>query len=228
MAADFALYVAAAGALVASHAVPSAPGIRPALIRGLGRRGFFALYGVLSVAAFAAFVGAYMAVDMGAWLYTPPEYGHAVAVLVMPLAVFLIVGRMTTPYGAPEAPNPPAGIYRICRFPGSFGLLIWASLHLLNMGDARRTVLFVTMVVIAAIALAKNEWVRRRLARAGGAAYLDETSLIPFAAQIAGRQRLVWAEIGWGRIALALATYVGLLLGHPYVIGVDPLAGVLY
>jgi len=72
MAADFALYVAAAGALVASHAVPSAPGVRPALIRGLGRRGFFAFYGALSAATFAAFVWAYMGVDSGAWLFAPP------------------------------------------------------------------------------------------------------------------------------------------------------------
>jgi len=228
MAADFALYVATTGALVASHAVPSAPGIRPALIRGLGRRGFFAAYGTLSMVTLAAFVWTYLGAETGDWLYTPPKNGHLLAVLVMPLAVFLIVGRMTTPYGTPEAPNAPVGIYRICRFPGSFGLLIWSSLHLLNMGDARRTVLFATMVAIALIALAKNEWVRRRLARAGGTAYLDETALIPFAAQIIGRRRIVWGEIGWGRIALTLATYVGLLLGHPYAIGVDPLAGILW
>ena len=227
MAADFALYVAAAGVLVASHAVPSAPGIRPALIRGLGRKGFFAAYGILSTVTLAAFVWAYLGADTGDWLYTPPESGRLLAVLVMPLAIFLIVGRLTTPYGAPEAPNAPAGIYRICRFPGSLGLLIWASLHLLNMGDARRVVLFATMVAIVLIALAKNEWVRRRLAGAGGAAYLDETALIPFAAQITGRQSIVWGEIGWGRIALTLATYAALLLGHPYVIGVDPLAGIL-
>ncbi len=228
MTADFALYLAAAGILVASHAVPSAPGIRPALIRGLGRRGFFAAYGILSTVTLAAFIWTYAAVEPGDWLYTPPENGHLIAVLVMPLAVFLIVGRLTTPYGAPEAPAAPAGIYRICRFPGSFGLLIWSLLHLLNMGDARRTVLFATMVAISLIALAKNEWVRRRIARNGGQAWLDETSLIPFAAQIAGRQRIVWSEIGWRRIGLTLAAYAALLLGHPYVLGIDPLAGILW
>jgi len=49
------------------------------------------------------------------------------------------------------------------------------------------------------------------------------TSNIPFAAIVSGRNRLVWSEIGWGRVVAAVALYVALILAHPYVIGVSPL-----
>ncbi len=223
----FAAYLAAAVALVASHAVLSAPALRPLLQRRLGKAGFHALYSAVSLAALAAFVWGYRAAAVDVWLYRPPPGAGLVAVAAMPLAVFLVVGRLTTPCGAPADPLPPAGVYRICRFPGSVGLLLWAALHLASLGFARPVILFATVALIALIALAKNEWVRRRLAREGGAAYLGETSLAPFAAVAARRARLVWGEIGWWRLALTLAVYLALLFGHARVIGVDPLASAL-
>ncbi|MFQ5785899.1 MAG: NnrU family protein [Alphaproteobacteria bacterium] len=220
----FAAYLAAAAALVASHAVLSAPNVRPALIRGLGRPGFYAAYSALSFAALGAFVWTYAAVGSGFQLYQPLPGARLAVIALMPVAVFLVTGRITTPYGAPEAPRPAYGVYRICRFPGSVGLLLWAVLHLLNMGDARRTVLFATMALISVLALIKNQRLRRASARADGDADFADTRLVPFSAILAGRQRLVWREIGWRRLALTLAVYFALLFGHPYLIGVDPLA----
>ncbi|MEE8202270.1 MAG: NnrU family protein [Alphaproteobacteria bacterium] len=220
----FAAFLAAAVALVASHAVLSTPAVRPLLVRRFGHAGFLALYSAVSLAALAAFVWGYRAAEVDLWLYQPPPALRMVAVAAMPLAVFLVVGRLTTPCGTPDDPLPPAGVYRVCRFPGSVGVLLWAALHLANVGFARPVILFATMAVIALVAVVNNERVRRRLARGGGAAHLAETSLVPFAAVAARRQRLAWAEIGWWRLALTLAVYLALLFGHPYVIGVDPLA----
>ena len=64
--------IAAALALFASHAVLSAPGIRPALIARLGRGGFQAAHAAISTLALAAFIWAYAASEANRLVYAPP------------------------------------------------------------------------------------------------------------------------------------------------------------
>ncbi len=216
-------FIAAAIVLVLSHAVPSAPSVRPGLISRLGKPGFFVLYSLVSMAALAAFLWAYARSDLGPTLYPPLAGGSWVAVALMPLAVVLVVGRLTTPYGTPEAPRSPHGIYRICRFPGCTGLFIWVFLHLINLGDSRRVLFFLTMGVITLAALIKNQRLRHRSEKEGQLL----ASLPTGSAIAAARRRFVWREFGWWRLGLSLVVYFVLLLGHPFVIGADPLAGAL-
>jgi hypothetical protein len=48
---------------------------------------------------------------------------------------------------------------------------------------------------------------------------------LSFAAILSRRERLVWREIGWWRVGVALLVYASLLYLHPIIIGRDPLAG---
>ena len=217
------LYLLAAAALFASHAVPSWPGVRPALIARMGRTGFVTLHSLLSLAALALFAHAYLAAEVGGWVFFPAEGAAKLVVALMPAAVFLVVARLMRRAGEPQAPRPPAGVFRITRHPGSVGILLWALLHLQATGDVRRVILFATMAAIALFAIAKNDWVLRRAATPEAAAYRAGTSIIPFAAILAGRQRLAPGEIGWAPVLAALATYAALLVAHPHVFGVDPL-----
>jgi len=207
--------------LFVSHAVPSWPGVRPALIARLGRPGFITLHSLGSLLTLGLFIHAYREAGGGMPVFLPASWSAPLAVALMPLAFLLIVARVTTKFGEAEAPNPPAGIYRITRFPGSTGLLLWALLHLQATGDGRRVVLFVTMAAIALFAIVKNDWVLRR--SDAGQAFRNETSALPFAAILTGRQHLVWAEIGWGRALAALAAYAAVILAHPWLFGVSPL-----
>ncbi len=207
--------------LVASHALLSAPGIRPSLIAALGKAAFYTVYSLISLAALTAFVWAYAAAGPGPELYPPVPGARAATALVMPLALLLMIGRVTTPYGEPAAPEAPVGIYRLARFPGSAGLLMWSVLHLGNSGQDRTVVAFATLTAISALAVIKNEIVRRRAAHP----YLAETSLIPLGAIAGRRQSLTWREIGWARTALALAAYGAIIFAHPYLFAADPLAG---
>lgn len=211
----------AALVLFASHAVPSWPGVRPALIARLGRPGFVTVHSAGSLLALGLFVYAYREAGGGMPLFVPAGWAAPLAVALMPFAFLFVVARVTTPFGEPEAPRPPRGIYRVTRFPGSAGLLLWALLHLQATGDGRRVVLFATMAAIALFAIVKNDWVLRR--NAAGRAYRDETSALPFAAILQGRQPLVWTEIGAGRVLGALAAYAAVILAHPWLFGVSPL-----
>jgi uncharacterized membrane protein len=200
--------IAAACALFASHAVLSAPGIRPALIARLGRPGFLAVHASLSTLALAWFVWAYAVFEGNRLLYSPLPHAGRSAVLLMPLAFLLVVARLMTRPGDRSAAAPAHGIHRITRHPGSIGLLIWAGLHLAATGDLKRVILFATMATIALFAIVKNEWVLRRT-QGTQAQSLRQASMI--------------REIGWRIPLVALIAYGAMLLAHPFLFGVDPL-----
>lgn len=202
-------------ALAGSHIVPSVPSVRRRLLSCLGGKGFRVLYSLVSLAALAAMILAYRNADPGPWLWIPLPEARYAAILLMPLAIFLLVCRLTT------RPDPAAarGIYRIACAPGSLGILIWTLLHLANIGTARIILVFASMAAIALFALVKNVRLASPEQRRAG--------VTPFAGILMGRQRLALNEIGWLRLCLSLAVYLSILLLHPYVIGLNPLAGVL-
>ncbi|UEM02418.1 hypothetical protein JL101_020825 [Skermanella rosea] len=201
--------------LVGSHVVPGLPGMRSSLIEALGRRMFLAVYSIVSLAALVLLVWSYRTADAGTWLYLPSVEARTLAVLAMPVALFLLVGRLTTPAGSPE----PVGIYRITAVPGSLSVLLWTLLHLAVLGGTRQVIVFAGMAAIALFSLVRN-WQAASPAR-------RRAGILPFSGMIRGREKLVWNEIGWGRLLLALAVWAALLLLHPVVIGPDPLAYLL-
>jgi uncharacterized membrane protein len=198
--------------LIATHLVPSAPPVRGQLVAALGRRGFYIGYGLLSTLALGLIVWTYRSAGPGDWLYGPFDGARLLAVAAMPIAVLLVVGRLTT-----RVRGELRGIYRITTIPGSLGTLLWTLLHLLNVGEDRTVLLFGAMASIAGIAAFKNAVVARRRWPLGSA--------LPFAAMFSGRLGPDWSGIGWLRLGLVAAVYVTLLCLHPIVIGVYPLAG---
>src|SRR5687768_12278900 len=179
--------------LIASHIVPGLPQTRARLIEALSRRVFLTLYSAVSLAALVLVVWSYRAADPGVWLYFPPLEAKTFAVLAMPVPLFLLVGRLTTPARSAE----PAGIYRISAVPGSLSVLLWTLLHLASLGGARQVIIFAGMAAIALFALVKNWRTATPVQRQAG--------ILPFAGIIRGRQRFVWGEIGWGRLLLTFA-----------------------
>lgn len=202
--------IAATAFLVASHVLPSAPGLRPWLIDHVGRRGFLVAYSVVSLLALALVIWAYRAAGPGPWLYPPLPGSRLLAVVGMVIAVFLVTGRLTTRVD----PEEPKGIYRLSAVPGSLGVLLWALLHLLNRGEARLVVIFGGLALIAVWSLVKNLLVAAPAYRRVGV--LNAGAM--------GRME-VWRAIGWRRIVLAAIGYLALLYLHPVAIGPDPLAG---
>ncbi|MCC2664816.1 MAG: hypothetical protein K0S35_2738 [Geminicoccaceae bacterium] len=198
--------------LIASHVLPLAPHIRTALLEGLGRRGFYTTYSTLSLVALGLVVLAYRAAAPGPWLYIPVPGSRVLALIGMMLGIFLLIGRLTTQ----ADPATPLGIYRLFAAPSSLAVLLWALLHLLNLGETRQVVVFSGMALIAAVALIKNLGLAPPAYREVG--LFRGTAL---------RQGEFRRELGWRRPALGLLVYFALLGLHPVVIGRDPLAGLL-
>ncbi len=175
--------------------MPSAPGLRGRLIRALDRPGFYAGHALSSLLTLGLLIWAYRAAGPQPWLYAPFPAARHIALAAMPIAILLVSARLTTR----AEPDRPRGIYRITAVPGSLGILLWALVHLLNLGEARAVVVFGGLALMTLIALVKNLLL-------ADPAYRD-VGWVPFAAIAAGRQTFIWREIGWWRLGLALVVF---------------------
>ena len=199
--------------LFVTHTIPSAPGIRDWLIERLGRRVFFALHGLVSTVLLVWIILIYMNTEPD-FVWAPPQWHRWAAVLIMPVALWLIAARLML-----KPAEVPRGIYRICATPGSTGTLIWSLLHLMNIGHASAIAAFVAFASIAAVSVFKNWRVAPDAVRAVGP--------VPFFAIIAGRQQISADDISFKPLIAGLIVWVLLLTLHAPVLGVDPLIGVL-
>jgi uncharacterized membrane protein len=218
----------AAAALLASHYGISSTPLRGWLITRVGERAYLILYSVVAFAAIAWLIVAYRGAPYVA-LWPAPAWTAWLALLVLPFALLLVVGGVSTlnptAVGAPDTldqAEPVRGILRVTRHPFMWGVALWGLAHIVANGDLAAVVLFGTFTVLALLGtvLIDHKFAARRGAQWQG--FAAASSNLPFAAILAGRQHLVLSEIGWRRVGAALALYVVLLAVHPWLFGLSP------
>lgn len=224
-------FLLAIALFLVAHVIPPAPPVRSRLVAWLGRRVYIACYSLVSIALIVWIVAAarrapYLPVwDTASWQVLVP-------LLAMPLATWLIVAGVAEPNplsislraAGPDAEPGPAAA--VTRHPVLWGFFLWAASHIPPNGDVVSLVLFGGMAPLALSGMAVvDRRARRRLGAQRWGELAAATSLVPFAALLAGRTRI---GVSWpvlSSTAAALAAYAWLLLqGHELLIGVDPLA----
>jgi uncharacterized membrane protein len=215
-----------AGALVffGGHLLLSAPSVRPRLVAALSERGFLALYSTVALIGLIWLGYGYAVAPGEPWWGGP---GLAIVpLLLMAPAALLYVGAFSqknpTSVGQSADADAARGILRITRHPFLWAMALWAAGHLVVNGDLPSLVLFGGILALALIGMREIDRKSRRRDPVGFAAFEARTSVVPFAAIAQGRNRLVWSEIGWGRVAIAALLYGALIGLHPLVIGVSP------
>jgi uncharacterized membrane protein len=208
--------LAASAYFLLIHFGVSGTRLRDRLVARLGEgpyRGMFALASLLGLVWMAyAYRHAPAVPTWGLVLGLRP----AAYLLVLIAFIFVVIGLATpspTRVGMESTltrgPGIARGVVRITRHPFLWGVALWALVHLIVNGDLASLVLFGSLLVLALAGTAVIDARRRRGFGEGWMQFAAVTSNVPFAAILAGRNRLgpAVAEIGWWRPLAAIAAY---------------------
>ena len=211
---------------IATHNGFAGTDIRTRLVGKIGEIGFRIAYAVTSVIAIMMLVQAWeAAVAMPLW--TAPAWLRLILALIMlPAFLFFAAGLLRNPTavgGEALAGQQVRGIQRITRHPMLWSFALWALVHVIGNGDLASLIFFGTFAVSAFLGMPSID--RKLAARSPEAAarLRSETSILPFGAIIAGRNRLVLAEIGWLAPLLALIGWAAMLHFHARFFGAPAL-----
>lgn len=224
---------AAAAFFVLIHLMISGTRVRDGLVGKIGEGAYMGLFSLLSVAGLTWMIMAYGQARAEVWNTVYWGVGDAtrhVQLLLQFIAILFVVIGLTTPNPTSvkqesvlQREDAVKGILRVTRHPFLWGVAIWAIGHLIVNGDRAGMTLFGTLLVLAVAGTASIDAKRRRALGAAWEPFAQQTSNIPFAAILAGRQSLSLGEIGLWRPLVAVVIYGVLLVGHGHLFGVPAL-----
>ena len=223
------MLIAAAAAFVLMHLLISGTRLRGVIVGVTGEKAYMGLFSLASLGVIVWLSMAYGdARGQGALVWTAPDWGHWAQAAIQLIALLFVVPGLTTPNPTSVAQEsfasrPVTGMLRITRHPFLWGVAIWAAGHLLVNGDLPGIILFGSMAFLSVAGTFSIDAKRRAKMGADWDAFAAQTSNIPFAAILSGKYGLSLREIGWWRIALAIAVWAALLWGHGLVFGVPAL-----
>ncbi len=223
---------AAVAVFFAVHIFVSGTRVRDALTGRIGEGPYLGLFSLSSIAGLTwigfAFAAARTSPENPVW-WGAGDIGRYVQLALTLLAFLLIVPGLLTSNptsvkqeGALEREGLVRGMLRITRHPFLWGVAVWAFGHLLVNGDLAGFLLFGTMLALALLGTRMIDAKRRRTLGEAWDAFARQTSNVPFAAILAGRQSLNLGEVGW-RFIPAVAFWALIVWAHPVLFGVRAL-----
>ena len=221
-------FLLALALFLALHMVPAIPALRARLVAAMGRRAYLVVYSLVSLLMLAWLFHAALQLDFVP-LWDPEPWQAWFPLVLMPLALALLLAGLMSPNPASitlRKPDlRPGAITTVTRHPVLWGFALWAGSHLVPNGDLRSLLLFGALLAFALLGMVITDRRARRRLGAQWAEVERTTSVLPFAAALAGRTRLRLDA------ALVMALLIGstltawlLLGGHAVLFGADPLA----
>ena len=209
-----------------THLVLATGRLRARLVDRLGAQGFVYAFSLVAVVTYGLLVHAYAGLRFdgapGLALAAVPLarsilYGVSFAGVTLAIAgVLVFPASPMAPPGMvkPGAVRPPRGLARITRHAFFAGTAMMAAAHALLATRLTGVVFFGGTFLLVTI----GAWLQdRKLLRRHGAPYaeyLAATSYVPFAAIVAGRQRLVWGELPVRGFAISAVFAAALRMVH--------------
>jgi uncharacterized membrane protein len=227
MAAPFAV-VTLAVLFVVIHLVGSSARVRGPLVRWLGELPFRGLYSLAAFAVLGSLGWQYFNHrHAGPLLWTLRSMPGVTVLANLGMLAAWTLGALTftapPPSGIVPGEARARGVLRVTRHPLMIGFVCFGLSHLLVTGWLTDVAFFGSFTVLGIAGAMHQD--RRKCVEVGPsyAAFCRETSLVPFAAILAGRQKLVRREIPLAGLAVGAGLDLGFALGlHHRLFGVSP------
>jgi len=210
-----------------THIIGSSIPVRTFFINQVGTLGFKCIYSLVALATFIPLCYFYFDnKHSGYFLYTPGYFLQLPAQIFMLFAIIILLQALTTanPMTTKEELfgrhiNSGHGIQRVTRHPQNFAFGIFGLAHLLVNPYVGDWIFFGGFIVYGVVSAMHQD---RRLLAMGHVQlkqFLADTSAIPFAAIIKGKQRFGLDEYYPPALFAAVVLFILLKLLHPMFFG---------
>ena len=222
--------IAAACVFLGIHLLISGTRLRDVITGAIGENVYIGLFALASLAAIVwlciAYNHAYASVDNRV-IYDVGQTFRNLAIPVVAVAFMLAVPGilMANPSSAGQEKADVRGVLRITRHPFLWGAAIWAGFHLVASGTLASVIFFATFFLLAGLGTRAIDAKCRRKRGAQWQAIATQTSNIPFAAIMSGRNRFVASEYFDWRFTVAFVEFLLLLYFHNYLFSMSPFPG---
>lgn len=207
-----------------SHLVLSSDRIRTDLIEQMGPLKFRVTYSLIAFGTLGpAAVITYTNPDLGPVLYQIPHWvavGISAVLMFFAVQLFVLALAAPSPVSLISAKAEARGVLRITRHPMNTSWMLFGLAHLVANGTLGDVVFFGCCFVIVGGVGAFH--LDRRVRRRGDPtlkSFYRETSIVPMAAVLTGRQRLQLSELPWPMLVLGVIIWAALLVFHGRLIG---------
>jgi uncharacterized membrane protein len=211
---------------VGVHVGIAGTAVRGAIVSRTGEVAFRIGYSLVSVGAITFLVMAWQGAET-TLLWTAPDWLRWVLAFAMLPAFMLFMAshkRNPTAAGGEKLLGEEVrGIQRVTRHPMLWSFALWALVHVLGNGDSAAILFFGAFLVTALAGMPSIDAKLAKRAPEAWAKLAAVTSILPFAAILAGRNRLVLREIGWVPPVVGLVVWAALMHFHRGIFGVAPI-----
>jgi uncharacterized membrane protein len=210
---------------VGVHVGVSGTALRGRAVAALGETRFMLAFSITSVVAITLLVLAWQNASTTVFWTAPIWLRWILALAMLPAFVLFMAShkRNPTAVGGKGLGEEPRGIQRITRHPMLCSFAIWGAVHTLANGDSATLVFFLAFLVTAVAGMPSIDAKLAARQPAAWPGFAAKTSIIPFAAILQGRNRLVLSEIGWMPPVVGFILWAAILHFHRAIFGVPAL-----
>jgi uncharacterized membrane protein len=224
-------FMTALACFLLAHMIPPLPPVRRFFIGLMGQFAYTIIYSLLSLALIVwIFIAARRAPYVPLW--PSEEWQVFVPLIVMPFALWFLIGGLTEPNPLSISLNlrsaQPGPMAHITRHPVLWGFLLWALSHIPPNGDLVAIILFGGMAALAAGGFwLVDRRAKQRMGEKPWQALARLSPILPFTSLHRTRLVMLMSPRVLTSGAVAIAIYLWFLLqGHLLLMGVDPLSRV--
>lgn len=217
------LFAGCVGFLLVHLGISGTP-LRSLLQSKLGEQAYLGVYSLLSFITLGVMIYAYSQVPHVDFIWYPSTAAYLVTkVLLLIGLVILVMGTLTK--NPTQVMNEQAldhdvsGMLKVTRHPIQWGIFLFAVGHVIANGDVASIVFFGTFALLSFVGMFSMDARRRKETDPRWQAFMENTSMMPMAAIIAGRQRFTAADINWMGLVAGVGLYAAVYWLHDMVSG---------